>query len=268
MSNAEISSRLEAAIKWAREAGELTLQYYRSASLEIETKSDASPVTIADRKAEELLRQRISAGFPDDAVLGEEYPEKPGTSGYRWILDPIDGTKSFMSGVPLYGTLIGIEHGGESVVGVVGMPALNEYYYGANGLGAWEIIGTNEPRRVKVSDVSSLSESLICYTAVDHFEKYGRLEAYNTFRKQCKLERGWGDCYGYMLVATGRAELMFDPKMSIWDCAALQPILLEAGGTFTDWQGNPTIQNNEGVATNGKILDAVLAVTKQHPRQA
>jgi len=260
--SADLSARLTLALSAAREAGELTLRYYRQSGLAVEKKADLSPVTVADRQAELLLRERIAAAFPQDAILGEEFPEKPGESGFRWILDPIDGTKSFVHGVPLYGTLVGVEFEKRSVVGVIGLPAMNELVYAAVGQGAWLVRGDGAPERAQVSKTAKLSEGMFCTTSVSTFEKRGRREAYERLRAASGLSRGWGDCYGYALVATGRCEAMVDPMMNVWDTAALQPILEEAGGTFTDWQGNPTIYAPEAVATNGLVQAEVLALLK------
>lgn len=259
---AELTSRLELAVAAARAAGDLTLHYFQQADLAVETKSDASPVTIADREAEQLLRERIAARFATDGILGEEFGEKPGTSGYRWILDPIDGTKSFISGVPLYGTLIGVEHGGRSVVGVIHIPGLAETVYAAVGQGAWYVNASSPPRRAQVSRKPRLAEALFCTSEVVNFHKSGRAEAYEQLQRATRLTRTWGDAYGYLLVAVGRAELMVDPMMHVWDCAALQPVIEEAGGTFTDFDGVPTIHSANSIATNGRILDEVLAVTR------
>jgi histidinol phosphatase-like enzyme (inositol monophosphatase family) len=228
--------------------------------LAVELKSDASPVTIADRQAEQLLRERIGQKFPTDAILGEEFGEQPGTSGYRWILDPIDGTKSFVHGVPLYGTLVGVEFDGRSVIGIIYVPALGECCYAAEGEGAWYQRGDEPARRARVSQASRLSEALVMSSEV-RFPTPGRQAAYGRLVEAARINRTWGDCYGYMLVATGRAEVMLDPVMNVWDAAALQPILTEAGGTLTDWQGNPTIYAGEAIATNGKLLAEVLAIT-------
>jgi len=259
----QIGARLDLAVEAALEAGGITLEYFRREDLEVERKGDDSPVTVADRAAEEHIRQRIGDVFPDDAILGEELPEKAGTSGYRWILDPIDGTKSFIHGVPLYGTLIGVEHQGESVLGVILIPALDEYVYAATGRGAWYVCGNAAPRRAKVSLCPRLAEGLFVTSEVISFDEVQRGQVYRQLEATARLARTWGDCYGYLLVATGRAELMVDPLMSVWDAAALLPILQEAGGSFTDWQGRPTIHSEEGIATNGHILDEVLAITKK-----
>lgn len=261
MSQAELTGRFELALATAREAGRSTLAYYQSDSLAVELKGDASPVTVADRQAEQLLRDRISERFPDDAILGEEFGETAGSSGYRWILDPIDGTKSFVHGVPLYGTLVGVEHGERSVIGVIYLPVLDECVYAATGHGAWQVRGTAEPRRARVSPCAKLADALLS-TSELRYPTPGRQEVLARLVQATRINRTWGDCYGYMLVATGRADVMIDPIMALWDAAALQPILTEAGGRFTDWQGNPTIYSGEAVATNGKLLDQVLAFTR------
>jgi histidinol phosphatase-like enzyme (inositol monophosphatase family) len=220
-------------------------------------------VTIADKEAEHYLRGQIESKFTDDGVIGEEFDERPGTSGYRWIIDPIDGTKSFIHRVPLYGTLVGIEYAGESVVGVMLFPALDEIIYAATGHGAWHAQRDVSAKKARVSQTETLSESLFCYTCVDTFHEVNRQQAFETLRQQCKLDRGWSDAYGYLLVATGRADIMLDPVLSIWDMACMPPILTEAGGTFTDWQGRATIHGEDGLATNGQLLEAALAVTRQ-----
>jgi histidinol phosphatase-like enzyme (inositol monophosphatase family) len=261
MNATDLTNRLQLALAAAREAGDITLRYFCQDNFQVELKSDASPVTVADRQAELHLRDRIAAAFPQDGILGEEFPETPGTSGFRWILDPIDGTKSFISGVPLYGTLIGVEFEAKSVVGVIHIPGLDECVYGATGQGAWYIRHGGTPRPAKVSGKTRLDESLFCTSEVKTFVNSGRLDAYQKMQEASWLTRTWGDCYGYLLVATGRAEVMIDPKMNVWDCAALQPVMEEAGGTFTDWKGNRTIHAGEAIATNGKVLEEVLAIT-------
>jgi histidinol phosphatase-like enzyme (inositol monophosphatase family) len=261
MSARELAPRLELARQIALEAGRLTLRYFRSTDLAVELKPDSSPVTVADRESEQLLRKRIAERFPDDAILGEEFPEQTGTSGFRWILDPIDGTKSFIHGVPLYGTLVGVEHQGRSVIGVVYMPALEECLYAAAGGGAWYQLREAEPRRAQVSSREKLADSLLCASDT-RFPTPARSTAYGSLQEAARVSRTWGDCYGYLLVATGRAEVMLDPVMNVWDAAAIQSIVLEAGGTFTDWQGKPTIYGGEGIATNGKVLAEVLAITR------
>ncbi len=257
---ADIAGRLELAIQAAREAGRITLEHFRRADLEVERKGDDSPVTVADRQAEQHLRRRIAEAFPDDAVLGEEFPHRPGSSSFRWILDPIDGTKSFIHGVPLYGTLVGVEHQGQPVLGLILIPALDECVYAATGQGAWYVSGGGNPQPAKVSDCPTLSEGLFLTSEVSNFSQIGRRDVYDRLETAARLSRTWGDCYGYLLVATGRAELMVDPVAAVWDLAALLPVIQEAGGTFSDWQGRPTIHSGQSVATNGRIHDQALAL--------
>jgi histidinol-phosphatase len=259
---AELRPRLALAVEAAREAGRITLEYFRRDDLRIELKGDDTPVTEADRRAEQHLRERIAAAFPEDGVLGEELAERRGTSGFRWILDPIDGTKSFIHGVPLYSTLVGVECEEQSVLGVIHVPALDECVHAARGLGAWYSCGGQSPRRASVSQRQPLAKALFVTSEVINFEKTGRRAAYDRLQAATRLTRTWGDGYGYLMVATGRADLMVDPIMALWDAAALPPILEEAGGSFTDWQGNPAYRAGEGVATNGLLLADALAALR------
>lgn len=259
----EIQQRLDLAVAAARTAGAITLKYYRSADLSVDRKADNSPVTIADRQAEAHLRERILTHFPHDAIVGEELGETPGTSGFRWILDPIDGTKSFIHGVPLYGTLIGMERDGQCTLGVIHIPTQDECVYAARGGGAWYATGTQPPQPARVNSCTCLAESLFLTSEVKSFDLIGRREAYFRLQDACRLSRTWGDCYAYLMVATGRAEVAVDPLMNVWDAAALLPIMEEAGGTFTDWEGQPSIYSGNGLATNGRVLNEVLAITRR-----
>ncbi len=262
MNHVELTSRLELAITAARSAGAIAADYFQGLSFDVETKQDGTPVTVADRQTEAELRRQVELAFPDDGIVGEELPTREGRSGYRWIVDPIDGTKSFIHGVPLFGTMVGVEHAGECVLGVIRLPALNECVYAARGHGAWHVKGDAPPVPARVSSVSRLQDALFCTSSVSTFTQKNRSEAFEQLRAACKLARGWGDCYGYVLVATGRAELMVDPALSLWDMAALPAILSEAGGTFTNWQGEPTVYGHDGIGTNGHVLEQVLAITK------
>ena len=265
--NNEITARLQLAIEAGTAAGQSTLSHFQK-GVAVERKSDDSPVTIADQNAEKLLRQRIADAFPTDAILGEEFGEQDGTSGFRWILDPIDGTKSFITGVPLYGTMIGVEVDGRAEIGFVYIPALDEGVYARRGGGAWQFGSNKEPTPARVCDTAKLSEGVFLTSEVGTFAQRGAGEAFGQLQDAAYITRTWGDCYGYLLVATGRAVAMVDPIMSVWDAAALQPILEEAGGTFTDWQGTATIEAGEGIGTNGQVLDEVLAVTRRFPKAA
>jgi histidinol phosphatase-like enzyme (inositol monophosphatase family) len=252
MKENELAELLDFAVELARAAGEITLRYFRR-GVAAEIKADGSPVTIADREAEAFLRQEIAARFPADGILGEEEGATTGASGRRWILDPIDGTFSFVRGVPFYGVLIGLEIDGEAALGVVNIPALNELVYAARGLGCF---WNGQPARV--SGVAQLSEALLLATDFGDCAKHGYGAAGQKLSQQTKSQRTWGDCYGYVLVATGRAEVMLDPVMNVWDCAPLLPIMQEAGGTFTDWTGRATIHGGNAIATNGLLFGEVM----------
>lgn len=258
--NTEFKSRLDFAVAGARKAQDLILQYYQNPELTVDSKTDDTPVTIADRGAEELLREELGREFPDDGILGEEFPEKKGNNAYRWILDPIDGTKSFVHGVPLFGTLIGLEYEGECVVGVCRFPALNEVVYAAKGHGCWWQKGDAEPQPARVSEVSSLSDACFCTNNQARWEEHGLGAAYEKLSTSVKLTRGWGDCFGHILVATGRAEFMVDPILSEWDAAALVTILQEAGGHYVDRNGVVSIYTHSGISINANLKDEVLGI--------
>lgn len=243
------------ATETAWQAGRLTLGYFQT-GVQPEFKEDQSPVTVADRRAEELIRGRIEAAYPDHAIFGEEYGEEgSGEAGFRWIIDPIDGTISFVRGVPLYAVLIGLEVEGEIQVGVAYYPALGEMLAAATGEGCWW-----NGRPAHVSSVDNLSDALVAFTDAAAFETFGRASAWGRFQRSGATVRGWSDAYGHLLVATGRAEVMIDPIMSAWDCAPFAPILREAGGYFGDWQGEHTIYAREAMSTNGALLPHVLAL--------
>lgn len=253
LEDTQLRGLLEFAVESAQLAGAYTLGFF-NASTPVEMKADNTPVTAADRGAEERLRARIEKRYPKHGILGEEFGEKLGSEPARWILDPIDGTYSFISGVPLYAVLVALEWRGESVIGVIHLPALHETVFAAKGLGCWW-----NGRRAHVSDVAELSQARLCNTGTKAMERYGRGAAFAALRDACYADRGWSDAYAYALVATGRAEIALDPAMSLWDTAALLPVITEAGGTLTDWRGKPTHTASEALATNGKLLPQVLA---------
>lgn len=257
-SDTEVQARLQFALDHSRIAGELILGFYQAAELAVDLKSDQSPVTAADRGAEELLRKRIQETFPQDGVLGEEFGETPSQNGYRWILDPVDGTKSFVSGVPLFGTLVGLEQNGQMVMGVCRFPALGEVVYARKGGGTWWQVRNLPAIQTHVTKVSEISKALFCFTEIEGWNQIGRYDAFTRLSKEARITRGWGDCYGHAMVATGRAEFIVDPLMSPWDAGALIPILQEAGGHFVDWAGKATIHGGNGVSVNHALKDAVL----------
>lgn len=242
----------------AREAGALTLEYFLTDGARAEFKCDDTPVTIADRKAEELIRRRIGETFPDHQIVGEEYGVSEGTSDYRWIIDPIDGTKSFVHGVPLYAVLIALEIKGRVEVGCAYFPALDEIISAATGLGAhWN----GKPCRV--SDVSDPSRAVCAHIDTASFAKAGKGAAWDRLQKAVYYNAGWCDAYGYLLVATGRAEIILDPVMALWDCGPFPPIFREAGGYFGDWSGNEgRIDGGEALATNAALREEVIALLK------
>ncbi len=248
----ELHRILEAALEWAEEAGALTLRHFGT-PLPSDTKGDGTPVTIADRAAETLLRNRIGARYPDHGILGEEFGATNPGATIRWILDPIDGTRSFVRGVPIYGVLIGVEVDGAPAVGVAHFPALGETVGAARGHGCrWN----GEPARV--SRVTSLSDAAALTTDPVELLEGPVADGWNTLVRETSLARTWGDCYGHILVATGRAEIMIDPILSPWDAAPLVPILEESGGRFTDLSGTPRMDGGSGISTNGILHEQVL----------
>lgn len=246
---------LEFATETAWQAGQLTLGYFQS-DLRTEFKEDDSPITAADREAEQLIRTRIEQAYPGHAIVGEEYGEQAADgASHRWIVDPIDGTRSFVRGVPLYAVLLGLEVEGRVEVGVAYYPALGELLAAATGAGCWW-----NGRPARVSEVDDLSAAIIAFTDATSFARYRRQQAWERFQQSGATVRGWSDAYGYLLVATGRAEAMLDPIMNPWDCGPFPPILREAGGYFGDWQGQETIYAAEAMATNAALHRDVLAL--------
>jgi histidinol-phosphatase len=247
---------LEFGAQTAYEAGRLTLGYFGTEAARPEFKADDTPVTVADREAERLIRERIGARYPKHAVLGEEYGAAEGSDTvHRWIVDPIDGTKSFVRGVPLYGVLIGLEIEGVCEVGAAYFPAIDEMVCAATGEGCYL-----NGRRTNVSVTQSLAQGMVSFTDAASFEEYGRGGAWLRVLSAAGGSRGWSDAYGHTLVATGRMELMLDPIMNPWDCGPFPPILREAGGYFGDWSGNETIYSGEAISTTRPLLPEVLSL--------
>jgi histidinol-phosphatase len=242
---------LDVAIDVAHLGGRHALTYFNRGAA-VEWKADQTPVTVADREAESLMREAIGRTFPDHAILGEEQGETPGRAPYRWILDPIDGTRTFVRGVPLFGSLVAVEGPEGPTVGVIYLPALDETIAAARGEGC-----TWNGRPCRVSGTERLEDALLTLTDDRVARASGR--GYRDLALGAQLVRTWGDCYAYALVATGRAEVALDVGMQIWDCAALLPIIEEAGGRLTDWRGQRSIDAGDVVATNGTLHGEVLA---------
>ena len=248
-----LASYYDFMVETAYLAGRTVLAHYQT-DIQPEFKPDDTPVTVADRKAEELIRGRIEQRYPAHAILGEEYGhDDRGGASHRWIIDPIDGTKSFVRGVPLFAVLIGLEIDGAVQVGCAYFPALDEMLAAATSLGCWW-----NGRRAQVSSVTDLRQAAVAYTSYANFVKAGRLPQWERLQSVTLIRRGWGDAYGYLLVATGRVELMLDPLMNPWDCGPFPPILQEAGGYFGDWGGDVTIHAGEAMATTRALLPEVL----------
>lgn len=258
--NDPLAARYDLARHLAVEAGRLTLQYYRTGHA-VERKQDGSPVTVADRGAEQLIRGRLAELYPDDGIVGEEFGITDGRSGYRWIIDPIDGTKSFISGVPLYGTMVAVEWDGRCQIGAIFFPPLNELIHARLGTGAWFGPPDEAHQPARVNQTRRLADGLFLTSEVQTFRQRDAIGAYESLERAAWLTRTWGDCYGYYLVATGKAVAMVDPILTVWDAAALQPILVEAGGRFTDWRGTDSVESGDGIGANPFVLDEVLAVT-------
>ncbi len=252
--------RLRFAVEIARQAGDLTLRHFRAAGLKVDSKRDGTPVTAADRGAETLLRARVGETYASDGILGEEFGESPGTSGYQWIFDPIDGTKSFVCGVPLYGTMAAVMKDGVPVIGVINMPALHELVYASVGGGAWSVVGEAAPVAARVSTVNAMTDAVTVFTAPEIWRQAGRWPEFDRLCGASRLSRGWSDCYGCVLVATGRADVWAEPTVSLWDVAAAVPIIEEAGGRYTDFAGRRDWTSGNCVATNAVLHAAAIEV--------
>ena len=245
---------LDIASGFAEEAGRITLKYFQG-RFDVDTKPDASFVTVADREAEAFIRGAIESRFPEDGIIGEEFGEIRPQASRRWIIDPIDGTFAFVHGVPFYGVLIGVEEGAEPLVGVIHLPALAETTAAARGEGCYW-----RGQKARVSATAKLEDALVVTTEMNLSGDPARAAALDRLLPRTGPARTWGDCYGYVLVATGRADVMVDPAMHVWDCAALLPVIEEAGGRFTDWRGQRTIRGGDSVATNGLLHTEMLAL--------
>jgi myo-inositol-1(or 4)-monophosphatase len=235
------------------ESGALIRRYFRSPGLVVDVKDDATPVTDADRGAEELLRKRILARFPDHGIMAEEFGHERLDAEYVWVLDPIDGTKSFVSGVPLFGTLIGLLHRGEPVLGAIHQPIHGELVIGDNA--TTTLNGT----RVRVRPTSRLADAVVLASDTTTAARFQDAAGWERLVASARWVRTWGDCYGYLLVATGQADVMTDPIMSPWDLLPLIPVIRGAGGVITDWQGNDAVHGSSSIAAGPLLHPDVIA---------
>jgi histidinol phosphatase-like enzyme (inositol monophosphatase family) len=261
--------RLEFARKIIKVAADISTKYFYSPSdYSIENKPDSSPVTNADLEIEQYLRQEINTNFPQDSILGEEFETITGTNNIKWLIDPIDGTKSFIHGVPLYSILIGIDCGGVNIGGVICLPALGELLWAGKNIGTWHESPHNKnPIKTNVSTCNNIKNATFLTSEITTYDKIKKRYCYEELEKQTQLTRTWGDAFGYFLVATGKADIMVDPIMSDWDAGPLMIILEEAGGKFTDWKGNRNSYKNEGVATNGILHNLTLEILNNNNNQ-
>jgi histidinol-phosphatase len=254
-----VSDDLQLALALADVADAITLDRYLAEDLAVETKPDLTPVTEADHAVERALRERLARVRPGDSVLGEEFGDhNPSGSARRWIVDPIDGTKNYVRGIPVWATLLALQEGDEVTVGVVSAPALRRRWWAARGSGAFVADGlSDEPRRMHVSAVHELGDAQLCFPGLGDWES---LDALLALARSCWRSSGFGDFWAYMLVAEGAAEIACEPIVSLWDLASCQVIVEEAGGRFTDLGGARTADGGDAIATNGRLHDAALAL--------
>lgn len=241
----------------ADDADSQTTSRFRADDLRIEGKADGSPVTDADKATEEAIRRALSRARPRDSIVGEEF----GTEGYgsrRWVIDPIDGTRNFMRGVPVWATLIGLMVDDEVVAGVVSAPALGRRWWAARGTGAWTGRSLSSATRCRVSEVSSIEEASLSYSDLSGWEERGMLPAFLDVIQACQRTRAYGDFWSYMLLADGAVDIATEPQLALHDMAALVVVVEEAGGRFTDLRGNPGPLGGDALATNGRLHDDVL----------
>ena len=272
MTDTAISSRLALALDATFDAGNAIARHFYGMPLDVIWKGDGSPVTKADEEAETILRQRIGAEFPDDAIIGEEHEDEAGTSGFKWIIDPLDGTESFIRKVPIFGTLVGLEHDGRIVAGICYMPAQREFAWASKGQGAWWVQDSSGAEKIEelreravraqVSPQDDLKQALMTTTGQGAAHRSGHVDEFLKLRAATRKDRGWGNCWGHLLVATGRVDISFEPKINAWDIAPFVSMLEESGGKLTDLEGKETIYSHNCICTNGRLHEAALKALK------
>lgn len=249
----ELPLKLEAAVRAAKAAGEVILPYFRTA-LQVETKADQSPVTAADRAAEQMIVETLQSQFPDYGFLGEEFGEQVGTTDARWIIDPIDGTQNFIRGIPYFATLLALEEAGEITHGVIYAPAEQILFYAARGFGAF----TNDHQPLAVSSIDNLSQAMLVHGGLDILRQGGYWDGFIKLIDATARQRGFGDYFAHTFVFRGQAEVMVEADVKPWDLAPLKIIAEEAGGRFTDFTGQPTIYGGNAIVSNRHVHAAVL----------
>lgn len=253
-----LQPRLEHAIHMARTMGDFTLASFRGAGLDIDVKPDGTIVTEVDRASETIGRELIQREFPGDGLLGEEHGEHFGNTGWRWVVDPIDGTVSYARGVPLYGVLVGIEHEGVPVGGVVHLPALHETAWGGHDLGAWYQHGDATPCPAQVSNVDRVEDAMVCMTSFDYFRDTGQEAAHERIVRASGSTRGWSDCSAHLLLATGRIDAVIEPLVARWDICAPIAVIEAAGGRCSDFTGRSDPACTAAIASNGHLHEELL----------
>ncbi len=254
--NSDWRARYEEGVRAAQVAGRIALNYFDT-GVKVETKSDLTPVTIADRSAEQALREHLLKHFPNDGFLGEEFGDTPGTTGYRWIIDPIDGTRSFIRNIPIWATLVGLQYRDEMIAGICYVPTWDQTFRALRGEGAYR-----DDRRIRVSDEPRLDKALVSYSSFGFFKAAGEQGKFAEILARTERSRSYADFYGFVLVAQGSVDLMVEHGVHIWDVAGLKVIVEEAGGQFTDWEGNPSIDRPDVIASNRKLHAAALDILR------
>ncbi|WP_341717475.1 histidinol-phosphatase [Micromonospora sp. FIMYZ51] len=251
---------LALAHRLADAADAISAARFRALDLRVESKPDLTPVSDADTAVEREIRARLAAERPDDGLLGEEFGATPTAGTRQWVVDPIDGTKNFVRGVPIWATLVALLVDGRPVVGVVSAPALGRRWWAAHGTGAYAGPDAARGEPIRVSRVRELADASFCYSSLDGWERAGRLEPVLQLMRDSWRSRAYGDFYGYMLLAEGALDVMVEPELSLWDVAALVPIVTEAGGNLTNLAGRPAPggAENSAVASNGLLHSDIL----------
>ena len=252
---------LSAAVEAAQAAGEIAQHYFRT-NLSVETKADRTPVTRADRECEACISEMLSRRFPDHGFLGEELGEWPGKGEARWIIDPIDGTKNFIRGIPFFAVLIALEEAGEITAGVMYAPALGELLYARKGQGTFA-----NDRRVQVSDIEQLDRAMLIHGGLNDLKARPCWPAFLSLVDGSARQRGFGDALGHSLVICGQAEVTLEPEIKPWDVAPTKILVTEAGGRYSDFAGSPSIYTGTAVISNGRVHDAVIATLRGKKRE-
>jgi len=248
---------LQLALSMADESDILTLRGFRSPSLVVRTKSDRTPVSEVDETVERMIRSHLKRERPDDAIIGEEFGAGD-PADRRWIVDPIDATKNYIRGIPVFATLIALEQRGRLTVGVVSAPALHHRWWAVAGGGAF-----CNGRQISVSSVDDIAHAQLSYDSAVDYDRVGLTDNFLALARRCGRTRAFGDFWSHMLVAEGAAEIAIEPEVSFWDMAAIQVIVEEAGGRFTDLTGDPRADGGSGLSTNGLLHDEVLAMVQR-----